>query len=118
MNNSNKNLVGGISLSVHHWRKVARRNGIPDAVYMSRVQNNWEHERAATDSIKDKRVSKIFNQKEREIMRKSGISLITASRRFKSGNYTKEEAITKPIRGRGHELLPVRTRENTNKSSV
>ncbi|MEK3955392.1 hypothetical protein [Psychrobacillus sp. FSL K6-1464] len=86
-------------MDFHHWRKVARRNGVPDAVYVSRIQNNWDYERAATEPLQDKRVSKIFNQKDREIMMKNGISLIAASRRFKSGNYTKEEAITKPIRG-------------------
>lgn len=105
-------------MDYHHWRKVARRNGLPDAVYLSRVQNNWEYERAATEPLNDKRVSEIFNQTEREIMRKNGISLIAASRRYKSGNYTKEEAITKPIRGRRHELLSIRTREDSNKSSV
>lgn len=105
-------------MDFHHWRKVARRNGIPDTVYEARVLNNWEHKRAATESIQDKRASKIFNAKERDIMRKNGISLIAASRRYKSGNYTKVEAITKPIRGRGHELLPVRTREDSSKSSV
>ncbi|MEK3955328.1 hypothetical protein [Psychrobacillus sp. FSL K6-1464] len=87
-------------MDFQHWRKVARCNGVPDAVYLSRIQNNWEYERAATEPLQDKRVSNIFNQKEREIMRNNGISLIAASRRYKSGRFTKEEAIRRPIRGR------------------
>lgn len=93
----------------HEWKKVARKHNVPQEVFEARIHIlNWSEEKAATDSITDMRVSKIFNQKEREIMRKNQISLITASRRYKSGKYTKEEAITKPIRGRGHELLSIR----------
>lgn len=88
-------------MDYQHWRKVARRNGIPDIVYVARVQNlKWDYKRAATEPVHDKRVSKIFNAKQREIMSGNGISLILASKRLKSGNYTKEEAISKPIKGR------------------
>ncbi|MEK3996705.1 hypothetical protein MKY29_18485 [Psychrobacillus sp. FSL K6-2365] len=93
----------------HEWKKIARKHNVPQEVFEARIHIlNWSEEKAATDSVTDMRVSRIFNQKEREIMRKNRISLISASRRYKSGKFTKEEAITKPIRGRGHELLSVR----------
>ena len=46
------------------------------------------------------RESSLFSAEEQEIMRKNGITLEMARVRYKKLGYTKEEAISKPIRGR------------------
>jgi hypothetical protein len=58
-----------------------------------------------TTPVKYKRESKVFSSEEREIMRKNGITLEKAWVRYKKLGYTKEEAITKPVRkwGRGYD---------------
>ncbi|MEK3995492.1 hypothetical protein MKY29_12125 [Psychrobacillus sp. FSL K6-2365] len=44
------------------------------------------------------RESSLFSVEEQKIMRKHGITLEKARARYNSGNFTKEEAITKPVR--------------------
>lgn len=79
------------------WRKVARRNGIPDAVFEARVLSKWGHERAASERLHDRYASKSFTVEERTTMKENGIPLQTAIRRLKSGKYTREQAISERI---------------------
>lgn len=85
------------TISFSEWRKVARRNGIPDTVYEARVLNKWEHERAACEKLNDRYASKHFTPVERATMKENGIPLQTAIRRLKSGKYTREQAISERI---------------------
>lgn len=81
----------------------ARKNGINQRALKSRLDTDWDPERAMTQPINEglskvpKAKSKVFTEEERQTLYKNRIPIVYALNRLNRYGWTMEQAITTPV---------------------